>query len=242
MNSIKVIVIFIFQSTISYGQIFNWPHVEEQSNSNMFILEVENNDTTRIEFQICNFTIDKYQFWISEKGSAQAFYLEDQVTKSKYKLIGESGKSSQSNPYTLYFDKCDTISLYFEPVVNSNNKLNLISGLKNNFWDFKGIDLSRKRQDIRKELIGKQFHFKKTLKQKINWMFSENYIFNYHTTIVELKLDGDILIDIHKVELLNPSMASINYLNYRNSKIKQANSMVGTKVWKNIAEGNLIIW
>jgi len=51
-----------------------------------------------------------------------------------------------------------------------------------------------------------------------------------------------VFLTIENVEINDPSMASINYFEYRSSYVNQAESDLGGEVWRNVAGGNIIIW
>jgi len=108
---VLVIALFLFTSSIGFGQYYKLPFVDAQSNMNLFILGIEKGDTTKVDMSVCNFTIDNYNFWMNSKGADNAYYLEDATTNNTYSYLGESGSSSEQSPYSLSFNACDTITL-----------------------------------------------------------------------------------------------------------------------------------
>lgn len=102
--------LLIFLTTIYYSasaQYYKWPFVEGQSNMNVFIKGVELGDTTKIDLIACNFTQDNYQYWFFEKGSSEAYFIENPESGKIYAYLGEEGYSSESTPYSLTFNECD---------------------------------------------------------------------------------------------------------------------------------------
>jgi len=243
LSRFQIVLLFtVLVNQIAHTQYYELPYVNTQSNLNLFILGIELGDTTKIDFNVCNYTSDKYNYFLNSKGSPNAFYIEDQSTKIKYLYLGESGNSSKSNPKSLSFNKCDTIILYFEKISSSTHSFNLIEGKKDNAWDFKGVDLKKQNHKIVERLNGKTFMFFKNVKHQANWLFAETYKFRYFGTIEDFNDNGQVLIHITNVQLIDPSMASVSYLENRTTYLKKAKTDIGNRIWKNAAAGNIIIW
>lgn len=240
--SLVLLGTFIMLSQKVQAQTYRLPYVEAQSNMNLFILGAETGDTTKIDLSVCNFTIDNFKFWFSPKGASDAYYLEDQATSKTYAYLGESGNSSKSMPYSVAYNNCDTITLYFEKVDDPLSTFNMIEGKKNNSWDFRGVDFTEQNRDIIQRLNGRKFVFTERVKHQVNWLFSETYTFRYYGTIENFNDEGQVLLNLTNVEIVDPSWASVNYMQNRDYNLRKAQSNLGTRIWRNAAAGNIIIW
>lgn len=225
-----------------YAQDKPTPYVEAQSNINVGVLGVETGDVTKIDLFVINFHKKSgFKYWFNPKGSEKAFYIENPETGQRYEYLGEEYPSSKNNPHFLEYEGIDTVTLSFEKIPNSLTKFNLIEGVKNNSWDFRGIDLNRAYRNPMNSLVGKNCFFNETLPYKINWLLSEYYNFRMHGAVEKIE-EGVVTIRVTKTEIVDPSYASVNYLNYREAHVEHVKKSVGDLFERNVSEVNFKIW
>lgn len=223
-----------------------WPYIEAQTNYSLWIKSIELGDQTVIELEILNVeeTDWKYSLLMASQANNH-FYLEDPVTGETYPIVMIDSINRPGSVYRLSKNETRKHRLYFPSLPADTRVVNLIGAKKDNFWDFRGIDLTGKAENVlesMKRCVGRRAHKSHRVKKDINWFISETYNFDL---VVDIKsINEDLVTQAYIIDILivDPKMASINYMDYRDQAMRSVASNIGETAPINAAMMNFEIW
>lgn len=242
MKTLLTSLFLISQTIVLCAQHYEHPYVEMQSNMNQRIISIEIGDTTKLAFLTCNMTMNYYDYYFPVSGSSNAMYLENVKTGDKHEYIGQDGTSSKSNMKRLPYNTCDTTMLYFQKIPPSVKNLHLISGSKNNSWDFKGIDLNRIDTDRSERISGYFCYYNETKKISTSFFFSETYTIQYYAKILDYDREQGVNVEVVDAKIIDPSFASYNYLKYKSNIANYARQKLKKTNYISLFAPSIVIW
>ncbi len=140
MKTIQIIIGFFFiLSNSLFGQTFNYPECNSQSDSDLKIIDVIRDDySTVINFEYKRSSTPDIYIYLSSPSTEDAFYIK--AYGKSYKLISSKGIGNSDGITPARINTPIYFSATFEPIPKFLNEFDLIEG-KSGAWSIFGIQL-----------------------------------------------------------------------------------------------------
>ncbi len=244
LNFKEGLLAFLFFNCVtfySFAQTYERPFVLVQTNVYIIIDRIEIEEKrTKVDLLICNYMQENLKFSFPKGNRSKEFYIEDYSNNTKYRYLG---KSSNTSSYQLKFEKCKTVTLFFEKIPSNLRRFNLIYGEKDDFWDFQDVDLDRPYRNIGEQVLSYMGTFRVSYVKRTDFFFKETYIIEYKGRLTEyLSEEGKFVVWIDEAKLVDPSWVSVNYTKYRSKYSKLAENQIGSIMSQNACTVSIDIW